>query len=216
MGGSRTPVVVLARERASRKLREAVEDAPGFALAGFYPKLEKAVPAILEAPPHVVLFELDLPGIVDIEAVVTSLKRECAGLKVVVVCDVTDPRLVPALRAGAVGHLSGRAGAEEVERCLGLVLAGHAALSPRAIKHVIDHLQARAPAPPPPPHTYELTGREREILEALIEGRSEALVAERLAISPHTVRAHIKSMYRKLGVSSRAAAVAKALREELV
>jgi len=216
MSGSQPTVVVLARERASRKLRDAVDQASGFDLAGFFSKMEKAVPAILEAPPKVILFELDLPGVVDIESVVHSLKRECSGVHVVVVCDVRDPRLVPALRAGAVGHLTRRAEVEDVERALGLVMAGHAALSPPAARHVVGHLQARAPTPTPPPYTYDLTGREREILESLIEGKSDALAAERLQISPHTVRAHIKSLYRKLSVSSRAAAVAKALREELV
>lgn len=216
MTDNEVSVFVLARDRASRKLRKVVDDAEGFRISGAFSRMEKAVPAILDEAPRVVLLELDLPGAVDFEAVMASLRREREGLEIVVVCDQDDERLVPALRAGAVGHLTRRSSSGEVVDALAAVARGEAALSAAVTRRLIDDLHARAPVPTPPPYTYDLTSRERQILAAMIEGESDAAVAERLQISHHTVRAHIKSLYRKLGVSSRAAAVAKALREELL
>lgn len=68
----------------------------------------------------------------------------------------------------------------------------------------------------PTAERYGITEREREILGLLVAGHTLNAIAERLSISPHTVNSHVRSIYRKLHVRSRASVVAKALREDLV
>ena len=209
-------VIVLARERTLRWFQRLIDEAEGYRVAGAFTRVERAVPAILESEPRLVLLELGLPGAVEIDAVVTSLRRERSEIGVIVVSDSEDKRLIPALRAGADGHLAPRACSEDMCLIFDALVDGLVGLDPVVARRLVEYLRSKGPVLTPPPYSYGLTGREREILEALVEGKSDAAVAERLAISPHTVRAHVKSMYRKLGVSSRAAAVAKALREELL
>jgi DNA-binding CsgD family transcriptional regulator len=80
---------------------------------------------------------------------------------------------------------------------------------------VLELFSRMAPARPTAPR-YGITDREREILALLVAGHTMNAIAERLAISYHTVNNHVRSIYRKLHVRSRASVVAKALREDLV
>lgn len=211
------PVLVVAHGATARRLGDILGDCAGFALAGSHGRLEDALPAILAVESRLVLLELGSPRLVDFEAALGSLRRERPSVDVVVLCDAHDPRLPSILLAGAVGHLSRRCSRLELERALATVLAGGAAVDPTVVRQLLEsHPMSPRRRPSPAPNGEELTDREREVLAGFVEGASCAALADRLAISPNTVRGYAKALYKKLEVSGRAAAVAKAVREHLV
>jgi len=119
----------------------------------------------------------------------------------------------PAVAIGSVeGDVAGRlpldASAEQVDAALRAVAAGLTVYGPRPRSHAFRPL-AEDPWP-------ILTPREIEVLASLRDGLSNKAVARRLGISPHTVKFHIESLFKKLGAASRAEAVAKGLKRQIV
>lgn len=120
---------------------------------------------------------------------------------------------VAAVAIGAVdsafaGWLPADAGAAQVDAALRAVAAG---LTVRAVAEPPRNLESLPEEPPSP-----LTPREIEVLGALGNGLTNKETARLLGISPHTVKFHIESLFRKLGVASRAEAVAKGMRQQIV
>jgi two-component system, NarL family, response regulator YdfI len=140
--------------------------------------------------------------------------RVLADLQIptVLLLDSTDSALVSsALRAGIRGAIQADATAEEIE---GAVYAVHAGL---VVTHVASLADLLPEAQPFAEELAEpLSDRELEVLELLVEGLSNKLVAHRLSISEHTVKTHVASIFAKLGVSSRTEAVSQSIRRGLV
>jgi DNA-binding NarL/FixJ family response regulator len=126
---------------------------------------------------------------------------------------IEDPISAPAVAIGSVeGDIAGRlpldASAEQIDAALRAVAAGLIVHQPRSQSRAFRSL-AESPWP-------ILTPREIEVLAALRDGLSNKAVARRLGISPHTVKFHIESLFKKLGAASRAEAVAKGLKRQIV
>jgi DNA-binding CsgD family transcriptional regulator len=126
---------------------------------------------------------------------------------------IDDSILGPAVAIGSVeGDIAGRlpldASAEQIDAALRAVAAGLTVYGPRPRSHVFRPLAEDA--------WPILTPREIEVLAALRDGLSNKAVARRLEISPHTVKFHIESLFKKLGATSRAEAVAKGLKRQIV
>jgi DNA-binding NarL/FixJ family response regulator len=118
--------------------------------------------------------------------------------------------LVGAIKAGAVGYLLKSEKQEELPSILRSVLAGEAAIPRTLVAPLVRELQAhgRRRAIAGEKGSAELTGREWEVIELMCEGLDTAEIAERLVVSPVTVRRHVSGILRKLGVKDRAGAVA--------
>lgn len=149
------------------------------------------------------LIDLGLPDGSGLE-VMRSLRpaqREIACVVTTAMGD--DANIVAALSAGADGYLLKDQPAESLERQLRQLAKGAPALSPAIARRIMDHFRRTGPSAPP---DQELTPRERDVLARIGRGLRNAEVAADLGMTEHTVASHIKAIYRKLGISSRAEA----------
>ena len=208
IGAERAPRVVIADDHPPTRTgaRLALEH-DGFDVCAEEDTGPAAVAAVLRHRPDVCLLGVDLPGGA-IEAV-GEIRSQLPQTAVVMLgAAARDEDLFAALEMGASGFLLEGMNAGRLGPALAGVLRGEAAL-PRALTaRLIAEFRARARQPVLERRgDRELTRREWEVLDCLREGLSSRSIAERLFISQTTVRRHVSSVLRKLGVSSREAAV---------
>lgn len=149
-------------------------------------------------PPDVVLMDIGLPGIDGIEAT-ARLKRvipECAVIMLTVFED--EERIFASLKAGASGYLLKSATGEDIVEAIAQIARGESPMSGTIARKVVESFHR-----PPPDPGVDLSPREREILELLIDGLRYKEIGARLSISIDTVRTHIRHIYDKLQVRSR-------------
>jgi DNA-binding NarL/FixJ family response regulator len=169
---------------------------------------EEAVERCRESRPDVVLMDLDMPRVDGIEATrrITANHPDTA---VLVLTSFSDrPRILGAVEAGACGYLLKDASSEEVAEGIRAAARGESPLDPRAARAVLD---ARTEPDP----LEALSTREREVLELLVEGLPNKLIARRLEISEKTVKAHLTRIFREIGVTDRTQAALWAERQGL-
>ena len=149
-------------------------------------------------PPQLVLLDIHLPGLSGIEAL-PQLRRLAPAAEIVMqtVFEDTD-NIYAALRNGASGYLLKSTPLPALKAALLDVALGGAPMSRAVARKVLGYFQPRPFSAP-----VGLTERERQVVESLVEGLSEKRVAARLGLTVQTVHTHIKSIYRKLQVSSR-------------
>ncbi|WP_033213304.1 response regulator transcription factor [Kitasatospora phosalacinea] len=203
---------------------------PGITVVGSAPDGEEALRLVAEHAPDVVLMDLRMPRCDGVEAT-RRIRAGHPGTEVVVLTTYADDdSLFSALQAGARGFLTKDAGAEEIARAVADVRSGAAGLSPQVQLRLLERLSgpdraapapvptpvpAPAPAPAPlqrPPLPDGLTQREAEVLALIAAGLSNAEIAERLFVSPATVKTHINNLFAKTAVRDRAQAVAYAFK----
>jgi NarL family two-component system response regulator LiaR len=170
---------------------------------------EQALRLCEKLEPDVVLMDLVMPGMDGVQA--TQLIRESyPQIQVIALTSFEEEELVQgALNAGAISYLLKNVSAGELAAAIRAAHAGRATLAPEAAEALIRSTR-------PARLGHDLTEREREVLAALVEGMSNAEIAERLVVSRSTVKFHVSSILSKLGVSSRAEAVALALQHHLI
>lgn len=165
-------------------------------------------------PPNVLVLGLDRAA-TDIARTVELMRGQCPDSRVVIVADSADAGLVSRVfLAGAEGYLLKGTGVHDLIEGIRGVHRGEACMSSRVARLAVDLIRNGSPAEAP--QKYRLTGREVLHLQLLVRGMSKKQVAAELSISFHTVDTHLRSIYRKLGVNTRSAAVAKAIRERLL
>ena len=171
--------------------------------------------------PRVVLMDIELPGISGIET--TARVKEAYPDIEVLMCTVfeEEDRIFDSIRAGATGYLLKDASADAVVGAILELLAGGSPMSPAIARKMLSHVQREKLHGEPAAATdaaddYRLTKREMEILEYLVQDELEPAIADDLHISPHTVRTHIKNIYKKLHVHSRASAVRVTFEQNLL
>ncbi|MFK7928171.1 MAG: response regulator transcription factor [Myxococcota bacterium] len=165
----------------------------------------------------VVLMDLDLPGVSGIEGI-RRMKAQFPTVKVVVCTVFEEPAtVVEAIGAGADGYLLKGLDPDELLEQIRLVVDGGASLSSNVARTLLAFVRDQAPsAPALEPDRLDLTPREREVLRCLVNGQSYKQAAATLDVSLHTVRFHIRGLYRKLQVNNVAEAVSRAVRQRLV
>jgi DNA-binding NarL/FixJ family response regulator len=174
---------------------------------------EQAAGLATELRPDVVLMDLRMPRLDGIEAT-RRLAEQVPDVRVIALTTYADDRsVIEALRAGARGYLTKDAGAEDIQRALRQVVAGHALIDPAVQHHLVDAITTRqAPEPVAPQQVDGLTPREVEVLRLIAEGLSNAEIAGRLVVSEATVKSHINRLLGKIGARDRAQAVGYAFR----
>jgi DNA-binding NarL/FixJ family response regulator len=170
---------------------------------------EAAVTGAVRRTPDVVVMDLEMPGGGGVAATAEIL-RQLPATRILVLTSYDEDRLVyAALRAGAHGYVLKSATSEEIVRAVQTVAHGDGLFAGSVVERINRHLATggRASVPSPFP---ELTQREREILELMAQGHSNAYIADHFVLSLKTVRNHVSAVLAKLGVSTRAEAVVKA------
>ncbi|MGH7468841.1 MAG: response regulator [Longimicrobiales bacterium] len=162
--------------------------------------------------PQVLLMDLELPGMSGLEGIGRVKTISPASQVIVLTVHEDNDKVFEALCAGACGYLLKPASAERIVEAVDTALRGGAPMNAFIARKVLDvfvqHTRPRA--------DYGLTEREREILQLLVDAHSQKQIARTLFLSPHTVDTHLRNIYAKLHVHSRAGAVAKALQERLI
>ena len=190
-------------------LRALLKAAPDMQLVGEATTGEEAVTLAAELQPDVVLMDIRMPGLSGVEAT-RRIVQASPHIRVLVVTMFEDDRTVfAALRAGARGYVLKGADYAEMRRAIQAVGSGEAIFSPSIAVRLMEYFAAIQPAARSRIFP-ELSDREREILDLIAQGRSNAEIATRLVLSPKTVRNYVSNILSKLQVVDRTAAAIKA------
>lgn len=184
--------------------------APGVRTSLVLRSAAEALHALRELPaPRVLLLALAAPDPTSLD-LLAYLRVAAPATSTVLVSAVTEEAAVlAAIRAGAVGYLRPPIDAERLVESIRTADAGGAPLDATIARQIVQHLHAR----PARTGMVRLTDRERQIMGRLVEGGSLKELAASMGLSPHTVDTHVRNIYAKLGVRTKSAAVAKALRD---
>lgn len=207
-----TVVVVEDDKNIRDGLSSLFESAKGFKLNAAFENCEAALRQMKDTFPDVILMDISMPGMNGIDCVkkIISVKPETKIIMLTVYEE--NEKIYDALRAGASGYILKRSTLREILDAIREVMIGGAPMSPSIAKKVLNYFNQVGKKT----NDINLTAREAEILKELVAAQSYNSIAEKLFISLDTVRSHIKSIYQKLHVNSKAEAVAKALKENLL
>jgi two-component system, NarL family, nitrate/nitrite response regulator NarL len=208
----RTTVVVaddhpLYREAVVR----AVRSRPDFELIAEAVDGREALEAIRARSPDVAVLDVEMPGLRGVE-VVEALGRDALPTRVVLLSAHLDGDTVyQAVQGGAAAYISKATPGESICDAIAAVARGEVILPAEVHSGLVAQIQARRqPAGP------ALTPREQQVLALIAEGLTAPAMGRELHLSTATVKTHLKTLYEKLGVGDRAAAVAEAMRRGLL
>ncbi len=188
--------------------RKLLESAPDVEVVGEAGDGREAVDLARRLRPSLVLMDIRMPRLDGIEAT-RRLTADGEGARVLILTTFgLDDYVYEALRAGASGFMLKDAPPEELLAAVEVVARGDALIAPAVTRSVIEEFVRRSPGErPPPPVLDGLTEREREVLELLARGLSNAEIAERLVVSAGTVKTHVAHVLSKLDLRDRVQAV---------
>jgi DNA-binding NarL/FixJ family response regulator len=190
-------------------VRVLLDSVPETEVVGEASNGDEAMAKAATLQPDVILMDLHMPGLNGIEAT-RHILRTSPHIGVLVVTMYEDDHSVfAAMRAGARGYLLKGADQAEMLRAIQAVSRGEAIFSPTIAGRLMHYFAALGSGHLPLVFP-ELTDREREVLTLIAEGRSNTEIAERLVLSPKTVRNHISNIFNKLQVVDRAQAIIRA------
>ena len=194
-------------------LRRAIEQTDDLDVVGEGSNGEEIVAIAEETSPDIVVLDIRMPGMDGIEAArqLTTARPETG----VVMLTAYDDRhfVVEAVRAGARGYVLKTRDAEHLLQAVRLVVEGNMVIDPDLVGTLAEELTTAKEGG----RTAEtLTDRELQILQLLAFGYTNRDIGSRLFISPDTVKTHLEHIYQKLGASDRTAAVAEAMRRQLI
>jgi DNA-binding NarL/FixJ family response regulator len=201
--------IVEDNEQLSATLARLIDREEGFHCVSQYPSAEAALEGLPKDKPHVVLMDINLPGMNGVECV-RRLKQIAPETLVMMLTAYEDTEnIFAALAAGAAGYLLKRAPRAELLDALREVCRGGSPMTTHIARKVVSSFQRGGVSPQP---TENLSEREQQVLDCLSQGFLYKEIAEKLGISYETVHTYIRRIYEKLQVRTRTEAVAKFLR----
>lgn len=200
-------------EALRASMEALISDQPEFELLAAMPNAETVITDLKELKPDVVLMDIDMPVINGVEAV-KLIRKTNEQLPVIMLTIFDDnENIFNAVCAGASGYILKRFAAEEIADAIRNVMTGGAPMTGSVAKKVLMMVPQAKTADQ---EKSDLSKRETEILQFLVNGYSYKMIASELKVSLDTVRFHIKKIYDKLHVHSATEAVSKAIRNKLI
>lgn len=216
-------MIVEDRASLARQLARVLPTFDGIEVVGTFRTGQSAVDGAAGASPDVILLDLNLPDLDGI-AVAKAVRQRLERVEILIFTVLEDDvKVLEAIRSGASGYLLKGASAERVVEAIREVHGGGSVIQPALARRLIKQFlpapdeggdaaaSGRVSEPPPP-----LTDREKEILELIAKGLSNAEAARALGLSAGTVRTHLEHIYEKLDVSNRTEAVTQGIRRGLI
>jgi two-component system, NarL family, nitrate/nitrite response regulator NarL len=210
--GARVRVVIAEEHPLYREgVVRAIKERPELELVGEASDGRKALAMIKELQPDVAVLDVKMPALDGLQ-VANAVVRDAVTTRVLMLSAFLDRQIVfQAVAAGAAGYLTKDADRLEITNAILAVNRGDTVLGPEVQASVAAEVRSRWR-----PDAPSLSERERQVLEMIAEGMLAPEIGRRLYLSPATVKSHLQSLYEKLGVSDRAAAVAEAMRRGLL
>jgi DNA-binding NarL/FixJ family response regulator len=197
-------------------LKVLLEDEPGFSVIGEAENGKEAVRLVKKLLPDVVVMDLAMPKLNGIEAIRSILEAN-NKISIVVLSMHSEPRFVSgALQAGARGYLLKDSAPEDLVSAVKTVKAGRSYIGPEIADIVIQGFTGKLPAGSAKTPAFELTPREREVVQLIAEGHNKMKIADLLKISVKTVESHTKNIKEKLGLENQIDMAKYAIREGLI
>lgn len=185
-----------------------INSAPGLSCAAAFETCEEMLVSLEDYDPDIILMDIELPGMSGIEGI-KRLKKTNIKAAVVAVTVHEDNNIVfDALCAGASGYLTKNTPPPKLIEAIKEAYNGGAPMSTSIARMVVNSFHRSTESP--------LSPRETEVLQLLAKGKSYTMIAEQLFIDKETVRSHIKNIYVKLEVNSKAAALERAMRDKYI
>ncbi|MGB2953194.1 MAG: response regulator transcription factor [Gaiellaceae bacterium] len=200
-----TRILIVDDHPLTREALAMLLDRNGFSVAGEAADGEEAVELARRLQPELVLLDLSMPGLDGLQALPRLREAAPACEVVVLTASGTEENLLGAIRGGAAGYLLKSEPPERIVEYLRGAAHGEAALSGAVARRLLEQVRngSGRQAGVPDSIAAVLSAREVEVLLLLDDHLGTDEIAKRLFISEHTVRSHVKSLLRKLGVSSR-------------
>ena len=181
---------------------------PGYQVVRSYTSFDEAAKTIVNDAPDVILLDIELPGTSGIEAI-PKLKKMLPLAHILILTVYESEKVIfEALANGASGYLTKNTSSAKITRSIREVMEGGGPMSVNIARMVIRSFQRNPDSP--------LSKRETQILELVVEGKGRIQIANELFIDTETVRSHIKNIYFKLNVNSKADAIKTAKQNKLI
>jgi DNA-binding NarL/FixJ family response regulator len=208
-----TDIAIIEDDNEIREvIRNYLNSQKDFSCSLAEPSVESFLVAIqAHPPPNVLLCDIGLPGMNGISGM-RLLKDRFPDIDIIMLTIYNDAqKIFDSLRAGACGYLLKNTPLTEIKSAIELALSGGAPMSPQIARKVVDFFK---------PHQENLkpsllTDREKQIVIGLVDGLSYKMIAGRIGIATETVRFHIKNIYKKLHVHSKAEVITRSMRGEI-
>lgn len=211
-----TSVLIVEDEpEFQRRFTNAVLLDRGLALAGTAASARAAIAMVDAARPDVILLDLGLPDLNGVEVIRHAMRQPYPCDVLVVSMFDDDQHVLDSIEAGAAGYLLKDALPESIVSSIRELRSGGSPISPGIARRILARFRlalgpARGMVAAGRPNGSPLTERETELLRLTAKGLSFDTISELMGISPHTVVAHVRKIYRKLAVHSRGEAVYEA------
>lgn len=202
----------------NRHLRESLQFllnlTPGYHCLAAYPNCNNLLENLRGKECDICLMDIEMPGISGIEAT-KIIKKNLPHINVLIQTVFSEDEFIfQAICAGASGYILKTTSPDQYIEALNNVQSGGAPMTPSIARRVLQLFKTNVLAPSQ--ENYNLTEKEKIVLQHLTAGKSYKMIADVLSISVETIKTHIKNIYTKLHVHSAPEAVAKAIQERIV
>lgn len=199
-------------ERVRNSLHMLLDGTPGIAVTGAFEDAERMEEKLEKSRPDLILMDIDMPGINGIEATI-QIRRLLPKVLIIMQTIFDDEeRIFQSLQAGAQGYLTKDAAPLKIIGSIEEAMAGGSPMTPGIARKVINYFTVN--------HNHKddfnLSQREKEILQLLSEGLSYKMIGGKLNIAYETVHSHIRKIYQKLQVNSLGEALSLAFRKKII
>ena len=206
-------VAMLDDDKEFRELiSTTISNSEGIVCAGLYSTCEEAIDKIEDDIPDILLLDIAMPHKSGIQSL-KEIKQKYPSVEVMMLTVLSDnEKIFESIRNGAVGYILKKSPSHKLLEAIKEAYNGGAPFPGEIARKVLQYFKT----PLKDPSQSELSDREREVLEALVDGYGTKAIADKLFVSINTIRFHLRNIYNKLHVNSRTEAVAKVLKNKIM